>query len=188
MAAPNSRNQCVPKDEPLRAASKAGSRSGGPGVADQRPGSQISLGREGRSRRARRNRKPSRRFRVAATVLTVQAHLFIRHVMRARRSPRPARLAADGVEIGWRQALEQALGRVRLDRSPPASIAPRQIPPATRRHGTRHQIKAAGAGRVAAAQPRQGHPTAGPQPKSCDRLVGIIRTRRQMSAMHADQR
>jgi hypothetical protein len=84
--------------------------------------------------------------------------------------------------------LERACGCFGAYRSPPASIAPRQIPPATRRHCTRHQVKAARASRVAAAQPRQRHPTAGPQSKSRDRLVGIVRTRRQMAAMHADQR
>jgi len=76
-------------------------------------------------------------------------------------------------------------GRIR---PPPTSIAPRQIPPAIVRHGPRHQVKAACAGRVATAQPCQGHPAASPQSKPGDRLIGIIRTRRQVSAVHADER
>ena len=84
--------------------------------------------------------------------------------------------------------LKRALGRVWLDRPPPVSVAPRQIPPAIRGHRAGHQIKAARARRVAAAQSRQRDPPTGPQSKSCDRLVGIFGTRRQVPAMHANQR
>jgi hypothetical protein len=98
------------------------------------------------------------------------------------------RLASAGLAWGRsRGAARSGRACVRLVRSSPAPVAPWQIPSATRPHATRHEIKAARARWVATAQPRQGDPTAGPQSKSCDRLVGVIRTGRQVSTMHADQ-
>ena len=41
---------------------------------------------------------------------------------------------------------------------------------------------------MAAAEPRQGHPPAGPQAEASDRLVGIAGTCRQMPALEPDQR
>ena len=41
---------------------------------------------------------------------------------------------------------------------------------------------------MAAAEPRQGHPPAGPQAEASDRLVGIAGACRQMPALEPDQR
>ena len=41
---------------------------------------------------------------------------------------------------------------------------------------------------MTAQKPRQGHPAAGPQAESADRLVGVFGTGRQVPAMQADQR
>lgn len=41
---------------------------------------------------------------------------------------------------------------------------------------------------MAAAEPRQGHPPAGPQAEASDRLVRVAGACRQMPALEADQR
>src|SRR5207244_12611705 len=51
-----------------------------------------------------------------------------------------------------------------------------------------HEIEPGAAERMAAQQPRQRHPAAGPQAKPADRLVGVFRAGRQVPAMPADQR
>jgi hypothetical protein len=72
-------------------------------------------------------------------------------------------------------------------RSPPPTIAPRQIPPAIGREHARHQIKPTRASGVAPAQPRERHPAPGPKSEPANRLVGVMRACWQVSAVHSDQ-
>ena len=65
---------------------------------------------------------------------------------------------------------------------------PRQIPSRARRSRQRHVVDARSAPGLAAQQPRQRHPAAGPQSETLDRLVAIDRTGRQMAAVVTDQR
>ena len=51
----------------------------------------------------------------------------------------------------------------------------------------RHDVEAGGAERMAAEQPRHRHPSAGPQAKAPDRLLGIGRAGRQVPALEADE-
>jgi hypothetical protein len=81
--------------------------------------------------------------------------------------------------------LKQTLWRV--DPAPPPE-APRQIPSRARWSGQRHVVDPRRAPRLAAQQPRQGHPSAGPQPKALDRLVAIDRAGRQVTAVVSDKR
>ena len=128
-------------------------------------------------------------FRIATIVDRVSQACLLRVSSQNTEQPLPARSHNRcSAEFRFTTRLARICIRSGVDCSPPASIAPRQIPAAIRRHDTRHQIKPLRASRVAAAEPRQRHPTAGPQSKSCDGLVGIVRTRRQVPAMHADQR
>ncbi len=70
----------------------------------------------------------------------------------------------------------------------PAPIAPGQVPARMVRERRRHEIEPGGPERMAAAEPRQRHPPAGPQAEASDRLIGIAGAGRQMAAMEPDQR
>ena len=70
----------------------------------------------------------------------------------------------------------------------PARVAPGQIPPRLLRQRVGHEIEPMRAPRLAAQQPREGHPAARPQAIAVDRLVGVVRAGRQMPAMKTDQR
>jgi len=78
-------------------------------------------------------------------------------------------------------------GRRRVDAAP-AAVAPGQIPARPRRSRCRNVVEALGAPWVAAREPRQRHPRAGPESKSVERLIGIGRAGRQVPAIVADQR
>ena len=70
----------------------------------------------------------------------------------------------------------------------PACVAPRHIPARFFRQRLRHEIEPGRAPRLAAQQPRQRHPAAGPQAEAIERLIGIVGAGRQMPAAKADQR
>src|SRR6185312_12454381 len=70
----------------------------------------------------------------------------------------------------------------------PATVAPRQVPARPRRQRFRHEIEARTAPRMAAQQPCQGHPSAGPEAVTLQCLVAVIGAGRQMAAMESDQR
>lgn len=57
-----------------------------------------------------------------------------------------------------------------------------------RRHRIRHEIESLGPERMTAKKPSQRHPTAGPQPEAIERLIGIFRTGRQVTALEANER
>jgi hypothetical protein len=91
--------------------------------------------------------------------------------------------------IGTEKALEAAQqscsGRVDAAPSPEP---PWQIPSRARRFCLGHVVDPGGAPGLAAQQPRQGHPSAAPQPEALDRLIAIDRTGRQVTAVVSDQR
>src|SRR5262249_60967135 len=68
---------------------------------------------------------------------------------------------------------------------PPAAIAPRQIPTGLLRQHGGNNVEAGGAKWMTPTQPGQSHPSPGPQAEASDRLVGILRAGRQMSAVEA---
>ena len=70
----------------------------------------------------------------------------------------------------------------------PAAVAPRQIPPRSRRRRVGDEVEAGGAERLAAQHARERHPSAGPEAMACEGLVGILRAGRQVSAVQADER
>jgi hypothetical protein len=197
MAASNSKNGRLPMDEPLGVASRAGDAVGSAGNRRGRTtGIPDHAGVRANHVGSVRNHKPTWRFCNAAIPMVLgrrtcfESNGCTSNCRRLRAQPaarlRPVSLGRGRTRLA--AGLGRAWGRVRLDRSPPVSVAPWQIPPATRPRRARHQIKTARARRVATAQPRQGDPTANPQSKPCDRLIGVIRTSRQVSTMHADQR
>jgi hypothetical protein len=75
----------------------------------------------------------------------------------------------------------------RIDAAP-SSKTPGQIPARAGRRGRRDIVDAGGAPGLAAQQPRQRHPAAGPQSESLDRLVAIDRAGRKVAAVITDQR
>jgi hypothetical protein len=94
-----------------------------------------------------------------------------------------SRLAAMRVSLGSGAA--ESLGCVD---AAPAPEAPRQIPSRAIRFRQRHIVDSRSAPGLTTQQPRQRHPAAAPQAETCDRLVGIDRTGRQMPAVVSDQR
>ena len=66
-------------------------------------------------------------------------------------------------------------------------VAPRHEPARTRRRRGRHEVEPRCPPRMTAAQPRQNHPAAGPEPVAIERLVGIVGAGRQVPALKADQ-
>ena len=175
------------RDEPLGAAAEPGvALWPGPSSRTSRWVSR-SLWRDRRSRRAGRKPPAKLAFFAAQQSSMIQVSMVLARLGCLTAHGRRQSTRGHGSPAARSRAGLGGPG-VRLDRSPPASVAPRQIPPATRRQGRRHQIKAARPQRMAAAQSRQGDPAAGPQSKSSDRLVGVIRTGRQVSTMHANER
>ncbi len=83
-------------------------------------------------------------------------------------------------------AASQILGRVVPPRPPPET--PRRVPMCAGRRFIRYAVDAGRAPWLAARQPRERHPAAGPQPVAVERLVGIFRAGRQVAAVEADQR
>ena len=70
----------------------------------------------------------------------------------------------------------------------PARVAPGQIPPRLLRQRVGHEIEPTRAPRLAAQQPREGHPAARPKAIAVDRLVGIVRAGRQVPAIETNKR
>jgi hypothetical protein len=70
----------------------------------------------------------------------------------------------------------------------PSCVAPRQVPTRSRRQRVRNEVQPGCAPGMAAQQAGERHPAAGPQSKSFERLVSIVRAGRQVPAMKADQR
>ncbi len=83
-------------------------------------------------------------------------------------------------------AASQILGLVVPPRPPPET--PRRVPMCAGRRFIRYAVDAGRAPWLAARQPRERHPAAGPQPVAVERLVGIFRAGRQVAAVEADQR
>jgi hypothetical protein len=52
----------------------------------------------------------------------------------------------------------------------------------------RHEIKTRGSERMTATESRERHPSTSPESETVECKVGIVRARRQMPAMKADQR
>ena len=52
----------------------------------------------------------------------------------------------------------------------------------------RHEIETRGSEWMTATESRERHPSTGPESEMIERKVGIVRARRQMPAMKADQR
>src|SRR5262249_58693877 len=63
----------------------------------------------------------------------------------------------------------------------PTAIPPRQVPARALGKRRRHEIKAVRAQRMAAAEPRQGHPAAPPQAETADSLAGGFGPRPQIA-------
>jgi len=72
-------------------------------------------------------------------------------------------------------------------RPAPSPIAPRRIPSGLRRNFA-YEIEPGVPPWMAAAEPRQGHPATGPQTMARDRLFGIVRTARKITAIGTEQR
>src|SRR5215813_15132689 len=70
----------------------------------------------------------------------------------------------------------------------PAAVAPGQIPTRAIRQRRRHEVEPGGSEWMAATEPRQRHPAAGPQTEAANRLITVIRAGRQMPAVEPAQR
>ena len=104
---------------------------------------------------------------------------------RRRRVAQISSLPAQAPRI--RGPLDAVRSRARISAAP-STIAPRQIPALIDGQRCRDEIEPRCSPGMTAAQPRQCHPSSGPQSEAADRLVGIGRAGRQMAAVKPDQR
>src|SRR5262249_9346459 len=69
----------------------------------------------------------------------------------------------------------------------PAAVAPGQIPTRAIRQRRRHEVEPGGSEWMAATEPAERHPAAGPQTEAANRLITVIRAGRQMPAVEPAQ-